>query len=110
MSNDAFNKEKAAWDWLQANMYAECEKALRKFVSINPHYNGAEWWDVLSVLCDSDSHLDITEPMCEEMEEWDTLREFVTLTCIYASKPFATEYTTAMRVTAVQATIDNNSR
>lgn len=37
------------------------EQALTRFVEVNPHYNGADWWDVMEILFDSDAHLDITE-------------------------------------------------
>lgn len=35
--------------------------ALERFVTVNPHYRGADWADVLDVLFDGDAHLDITE-------------------------------------------------
>ena len=64
----------------------------------------------MSILRDSDSHLDIIEPMSEAMDEWSTLQSFITLTLIYASQMFATEYTTDMQVYAVRAAIANNKR
>ena len=102
--------ESQAWTWLTTYMPDEVDLALAKFVSINPHYNGAAWWDCLDVLIDSDSHLDITEPMAEAMDEWDILRAFITMTLIYASEAFATTFTDRMRVNAVRATILNNRK
>ena len=46
--------------------------ALERFITFNPSYNGAQWADVLDILLDSDSHLDITEPL------WDELADQVT--------------------------------
>lgn len=106
MSN--FKTESEAWAWVKVNMPTEVDAALAKFVSINPHWNGAEWWDCLSVLIDSDSQLDIIEPMADAMPEWSMLHTFIAITLIYASESFATSYTNDMRVVAVRATIANN--
>jgi hypothetical protein len=106
--NNAFAQEKAAWDWLQAGMPSEIATALRNFTALNPSYRGAEWWDILSILRDSDSHLDVIEPMAEAMSEWGTLQSFVVLTLCYSSRAFYNEWTTAERIIAVRATIDNN--
>ena len=106
-----FASEKAAWDWLQANMPTEVHIALLHFVGANPSYDGAQWWDVLSVLRDSDSHLDIIEPLAEHFgAEWDTLHSFVTLTLIYASQHFRLMQTENMRAITVRATIADNNR
>lgn len=115
MSDANFEAEAQAWRWLQAHMPIEVQAALDKFVSINPHYKGAEWWDVLSVLRDSDSHLDIIEPMVQAMsyedgETWSVLYSFVTLTLIYTNEHFATMQTTNMRVSTVRTTIANNGQ
>jgi hypothetical protein len=104
-----FVTEKTSWDWLQAHMPDEVATALRLFVSVNPSYNGAQWWDCLSVLRDSDSFLDVIDPMAEQVPEWGTLHSFVTLTLIFASRMFH-DATTDERVILVRATIANNSR
>jgi hypothetical protein len=109
MSDANFEAEARAWQWIKDHMPSEARRALLHFTSLNQSYNGAEWWDVLSILRDSDSHLDIIEPMVEAMDEWDVLRSFVTLTLIYADMMFATDYTTNMRVTTVRSTIDGNN-
>ena len=103
-----FERSKAAWNWLQAAMPTECDDALRKMVEVTPSMNGAAWWDCLDLLYDSDSHLDIIEPMADVMEEWTILHSYITLTLIYASKQFSVDYTNDMRVNAVRATILNN--
>ena len=50
-------------------MTDDSRRALAAFVKVNPHYNGAHWADCLEVLVDSDSHLDITEPMYDLLSE-----------------------------------------
>ena len=103
-----FEREKLAWEWLQRHMPAECEAALAKFVEVNPHQRGIQWWDVLSIMSDADGHLDIIEPMADEMDDWQSpLYTFVAYTLLYASKAFATDYTVAQRVHSVQASIRN---
>lgn len=47
---------------------AESAAALATFVRLNPHYQGAGWADCLEVLADSDSHLDVTEPLWEQID------------------------------------------
>jgi hypothetical protein len=106
--NDEFDK---AWQWVNAHMPREATDALLKFTSINPHWRGAHWEDCLEVLVDSDSHLDITEPLHEDerLESYPSrLVECIAQTLIYASKPFSVDYDDDMRVAAVKATIDNN--
>lgn len=105
-----FERSKIAWEWLQRYMPVECSDALLKFTSINPHMRGAEWWDVLDMLTDSDSHIDIMEPISDAFEEgeWTLLHTYIVYTVLYCSKTFATEYTVPMQVMGVRATIDNN--
>jgi hypothetical protein len=105
-----FDREVATMRWLQRAMPVECAEALRKFVEVNPNQRGIEWWDALSIMHDADAHLDILEPMGDAMEDtWvPTFHAFITYTLIYASKLFSTEYTNAMRVDALYATVANN--
>ena len=53
--------------WVAHNMPEECKLALERFVRVNPAWNGANWEDCLDVLLDSDSHLDVTEPLYEAL-------------------------------------------
>ncbi len=43
----------------------EREVFLNTFCSHNPHYRGAHVSDILSILCDTDAHLDTTDAMYE---------------------------------------------
>jgi len=100
-----------AWQWVNKHMPAEAHEALLKFTEINPHWRGAHWEDVLEVLCDSDSHLDIIEPLFDALREDDfsfLLVECIAQTLIYASKPFSVDYSDEMRALAVRATIRAN--
>jgi hypothetical protein len=69
----------------------ESAKALENFLTLNPRQRGAHWADVLDILDDSDSNLEVTEPL------WDALGErfdgeqrryinLVALTLFYANK------------------------
>lgn len=66
----------------------EREQFLARFVGINPHYDGAHVADILDILNDSDSHLDVTEPLLEahadEIGEDVQLASLCTLAAIYA--------------------------
>jgi hypothetical protein len=57
--------------WVRENMPEECVKALATFVRCNPGWNGAGWDDCLDILIDSDSHLELTEPMWVAFDEMD---------------------------------------
>ena len=109
MSTDSerWEASKASWEWLKRCMPNEVDAALAKFVEINPHYQGAEWWDVLEILRDCDAQLDIVEPVADAIDDWRTLHAYVTLTLIYASRDFSLDYSTEQRVHAVQASIRN---
>ena len=105
--------------WVMKHLPTLASKALDKFVERNRHYNGAHWDDCLDVLIDSDSHLDITEPMSVAtymgtddiiLDGYDPLLvDAVAITIFYADKAFANKYTAAMRAVAVKATIDGAS-
>lgn len=95
--------------WIEEHMPAECVLALGGFVAINPQLRGIEWWDALEMLIDSDSHLDVTEPLVEEMPDWNRLHDYVAITLFYASLHFR-NMDTAQRVMSVRATIEVNSR
>ena len=71
---------------------------------------GIQWWDVLSIMDDSDSHLDITEPMADLTEEgeWTMLHTYIVYTLLYASRLFAIEMNDEERLFALRATIGNN--
>lgn len=108
--------------WIEEHMPAECVLALAGFVAVNPDLRGIEWGDALEMLIDADRHLDVIEPMVEQMPEWGLASElaargmantnlysYVTLTLLYASAHFRS-MDTAQRVIAVRATIEVNSR
>lgn len=91
-------------------MPGESAKALLMFTSMNPTWRGAHWDDVLDVLMDSDSHLDVIEPIIEALPLMDArLVRAVVLTALYADpSSFNDEWSLQERVTAVAATITNN--
>ena len=57
--------------WVRHNMPNENALALEHFTTANPHWRGANWEDCLDVLLDSDSHLELTEPLYEEFDALD---------------------------------------
>jgi hypothetical protein len=98
-----------AYRWVETQMPGECAAALERFVSLNPTMQGIDWWDAMDALRDCDAHLGIIEPLAERMR-WTPLHAYVTLTLIYASKPFAMEWDVDMRYITVRATIENSTR
>jgi hypothetical protein len=69
----------------------ESAKALENFIAFNPRQRGAHWADVLDILDDSDSNLEVTEPLYEALrDKFDgTDRRYiglVALTLFYANK------------------------
>lgn len=69
---------------------AESAAALAAFVRLNPRYRGAGWADCLEVLADSDSHLDITEPLWNQIAHPVVPGGYLTrtvLTLLYAGDP-----------------------
>lgn len=109
-----YAEDALAYGWVAEHMHVEEVQALNQFVAINPNQRGIPWWDALSMLTDCDAHLGIIEPMAEAIKDaggqWTLLHSYVTLTLIYASSPFLNEWDTPMRVTVLQATIENNTR
>jgi hypothetical protein len=73
---------------VEAALPEESAAALARFTTMNPHWRGAHWADVLDVLYDSDSNLDVTEPIYEALrglpEVELALVGYVTLTLLYA--------------------------
>jgi hypothetical protein len=65
--------------WVHDNMPDESSAAFRNFVTVNPRWNGADWMDCLDALLDSDSHLELTEPLYEQAEDegWQPYLELV---------------------------------
>ena len=76
--------------WVVEHMPEESKLALARFVKVNPAYNGAGWDDCLDVLLDTDSHLDVTEPLAEEDIEMSS-EIGVTLLWAYGGNPTADE-------------------
>lgn len=54
--------------WPERNMPAEAARALANFTAANRSYVGAGWADCLDALLDSDTHLDVTEAMHDEVQ------------------------------------------
>lgn len=52
---------------VQRALPVQSDLALAYFTTVNPSWRGAEWADCLSVLVDSDSHLEVTEPVWESL-------------------------------------------
>src|SRR5262245_21128082 len=101
-------------NWVMKHMPAESAKALTTFLQINPRWEGAKWDDCLDVLLDSDSNLEVTEPVYEELDaEGFTAKTHpglisaVTLTCFYAERAFS-YMTVQMQAIVVKATISDN--
>lgn len=93
-------------------MPKESIDALMKFTERNPRWRGAGWDDCLDILLDSDSHLDVTEPIMDRLltlnpELIPTMICAVTITLLYASRAFA-ESTVEAQATQVVATLHNN--
>jgi hypothetical protein len=102
---------------VQAALPVESGQALATFVTANPHWRGAQWADVLDVLADSDSNLEVTEPMWDGLEAAGALTEarrpyitLVTLTLLYAhpgepEHPSEAEVLTAIDMVLASATV-----
>jgi hypothetical protein len=55
---------------VERNMTTEERKLfLENFCAQNPHYRGAQVSDILSILCDTDAHLEVTDAMQEAHKE-----------------------------------------
>jgi hypothetical protein len=102
-------KTDQALRWVTTHMPKESADALALFTQVNPHWRGAGWDDCLAILLDSDSNLEVTEPMYDDirLSDMGSLPAAVALTCFYASKTFA-EAPTEIQTLMVAATIDNN--
>src|SRR4249920_3801329 len=60
--------------WVRENMPLVSAVALQNFIMVNPSWNGAGWDDCLDMLLDSDSHLELTEPLYEQAEDEEVER------------------------------------
>jgi hypothetical protein len=97
--------------WVLEKMPEACALALAKFTQINPHWRGANWDDCLDTLIDSDSHLDLTEPLYDAVKEtpYEYRRcESVAITMLYSSQSFA-ESKLADQITQVIYTVGSLS-
>jgi hypothetical protein len=105
---------------VQVALPVESDLALANFVAINPHYNGAQWADVLDILGDSDSHLEVTEPIYERLvaarkagrcpAHPPHLIVYVTLTLLYAHKRPPSPFDVEGKIEAVEAWMEANPR
>jgi hypothetical protein len=88
-------------DWSLAIQRAltdeETKAFLDRWASLNPHWRGAQVADVLEVLWDSDSHLDLVEPRWERLMAADDADEdaaridcLAALVVIYIDGEYAT--------------------
>ena len=78
---------------IEESMPEHSGMALARFTAANPHWHGAHWADVLDVLNDSDSNLDVVEPVIERL--WPKLSEtqrqyvgLIVLTLLWGSETF----------------------
>ena len=67
--------------WVARNLPEECKLALERFTWVNFNWCGANWEDCLDILLDSDSHLELTEPMYEALGE---MSPEISVTLLYA--------------------------
>ena len=107
---------------VQSALPVESDLALANFVAINPHYNGAQWADVLDILGDADANLEVTEPVWEALEAVSThgmpvvrgqavpthLITYVTLTLFYAYKTPPSPFDVEGKCEAVLGWIEAN--
>ena len=100
-----------ALTWVMDSMPTEAQQALETFTRLNPHWRGAYWDDCLDVLLDSDSHLDVTEPLHDDevLDTMGALPGAVAITCLYASKFFAEQDAEHQRL-IVRLTIQTNGQ
>ncbi len=98
-----------AIDWVRDNMPEQSKAALAQFTSVNPHYRGADWDDVLEILLDSDADLQWTQPLTEVDPTFpaDPLESAVTTTLAWAVEAFVNTLTRTQRVEAVREIINN---
>jgi hypothetical protein len=76
---------------IQRLLPAESQQALSYFVELNSKMDGADWADALDMLCETDSHCDITDHIYEECKAFVPIDglEFVvplTITMIYSRR------------------------
>jgi hypothetical protein len=78
--------------WVIEKLPVASAVALDRFTTLNRHWQGAHWDDCLDTLMDSDSHLELTEPLYEASKETPypgKLVEAVGLTMLYSDQAFA---------------------
>jgi hypothetical protein len=93
--------------WVREKMPVGSAVALDRFTTINPHWQGAGWDDCLATLIDSDSHIDLVEPLYEATKDTPhdfRLVEAVGITLLYSDMDFAAADTDT-RATMVFQTI-----
>lgn len=100
-----------AIDWVRDRMPTESAAAIAQFVARNPHYQGANWDDVLEILLDADADLQWTEPIHEVDESFpaNPLESAVATTLAWAQESFINELIPADRVGAVRDLITINN-
>jgi hypothetical protein len=94
--------------WVARMMPEECALALDRFVRVNPSYNGANWEDCLDILLDSDAHLEVTEPIYEEIGAlYEDKSSFVAVTLLwaYGGVPTADEVRAVLQRTNVHGNV-----
>jgi hypothetical protein len=77
--------------WVRERMPEECGKAIARFVIRNPHWQGAGWDDALDVLMDSDSHLEITEPLWDVVDRTEVTVPMPLVTAVAITFHYADE-------------------
>lgn len=68
----------------QKAMAGHAARALTRFTILNPRFQGAQWADCLDLLLDADSHLDLTEPLYDELADKvsEEQRPFISLVAV----------------------------
>jgi hypothetical protein len=67
----------------EAVMRLHSSKALDRFTRVNPQYRGGYWSDCLDILLDSDTHVEVTEPLYEAMtDESDSRRAYISAVAV----------------------------
>ena len=98
------------FQWVREHLPNMSADARAKFLERNPQMRGAGWDDCLERLLDSDSHLDITEPIHEIFDATGPynprLVSAVALTLLYADRDFAVTFTNEQRAEAVAVVIN----
>jgi hypothetical protein len=93
-----------AIDWVRDHLPIESGAARDQFVKRNPHYQGANWDDILEIILDADADLVWTQPLTEVDADFpaNVLESAVTTTMAWAVEAFVNEQTATERIATVR--------